>query len=123
MNDQYGEEIPDEVAEYYRQVEREVLEETIRQDPVRSEVKLSTFVSASKGRNRKRRNRKRRNLKEITLIKYGRNYHQPHRFDWWTAGSELLGDDPDCEEKLQEIILGNQARNMNDLKTKLRMLR
>ena len=105
------------MAEYYRQVEREVLEETIRQDPVRSEVKLSTFVSASKGRNRKRRS-----IKEITLIKYGRNYHQPHRFDWWTAGSELLGDDPDCEEKLQEIILGNQARNMNDLKTKLRRM-
>lgn len=117
MNDYNGDEIPDEVAEYYRQVEREVLEETIRQDPVRSEVKLSTFVSASKGRNRKRRS-----LKEITLIKYGHNYHEPHRFDWWVAGLELIGDDPDCDDKLREIVLGNQARDLNNLKTKLRRM-
>lgn len=101
--------LPDDAREYYRQTEREVMNEiTNGLDPVLSEITLKTFVSSSKGSGRKR-NR----IKEITLIKYGRNYHLPNRFDWWTAGLELIGDTADVENKLMSRVLGNQAFNLN----------
>lgn len=116
------EDLPDEVIEYQRSVEAEIAKEFCSEDPVMREVTLSTFVSRSKGiRNGKRRIRK--HLKEVTLIKYGYHFRQPHNFNWDVASSELLGDDiEDREAKLQEIILGNQARNMNTLKNKQRRL-
>jgi hypothetical protein len=102
-------ELPDDAIEYYKQVESEVITELSGGlDPVLSEVTLKVFVSNSKGAGRRRKH-----LKEVQLIKYGHNYHQPHRFDWWIAGQELLGQVEDVETKLREIVLGNQAFNMN----------
>ena len=107
--------LPADAQVYYREVEREVIGEIYHTDPVSSQIKLKTFVSTSKGRNRKRKQ-----LKEITLIKYGHEFHEPHRFNFWIAGLELLGDVEDVESKLQEIVLGNQAYNLNSLKATLR---
>jgi len=104
-------ELPADAMAYYLEAEAEVRAEEAHNNPVLAEIKLKIFVSTSKGKNRKRKH-----LKEITLIKYGHNYHQPHRFNWWDAGLELLGDLPDVEDKLQEIVLGNQAYNMNSRK-------
>ena len=101
--------LPDDAREYYRQVESEVMTEiTDGLDPVMSEITLKTFVSTSKGSGRKRSR-----VKEITLIKYGRNYHMPHKFGWWTAGLELIGDMADVESQLMARVLGNQAYNLN----------
>ena len=112
--------MPADAVEYYRQIEREVKEELEHgQDPVLSAITLKTFVSTSKGRKHNRAGQRanerriRRKVKEITLIKYGSNYHQPHRFDWWIAGLELLGDVEDVETKMMERVLGNQAFNLN----------
>lgn len=102
-------ELPDETLRYYAEVEREVIAELSGGlDPVLSEIKLKVFVSQSKGAGRRRKH-----LKEVQLIKYGQCYHQPHRFDWWIAGQELLGQVEDVETKLREIVLGNQAFNLN----------
>jgi hypothetical protein len=111
LQDAYLEDIPDDAREYYKQVEQEVIKEEEYNNPVLAEITLKNFVSTSKGRNRKRKA-----LKEVTLVKYGHNYHQPHRFDWWIAGLELLGDLPDVEIKIQDLVLGNQAYNLNSMR-------
>jgi len=105
-------EIPQDALDYYAKVEREVIDEENHNNPVLAEVKLKKFVSTSKGRNRKRKA-----LKEVTLIRYGYHYHYPHLFRWDVAGLELLGDLPDVETRLQEIILGNQAYDLNSQRT------
>ena len=104
-------EIPQDAKDYYAALDHEVIAEVYCNDEVLSQIKLHKFVSTSKGKGRKRHR-----VKEVTLIKYGHNYHYPHRFNWWIAGLELLGDQEDVETKLQEIILGNQAYDMNSLR-------
>lgn len=83
------------------------LEEEVRAaDPIYSQVTLHQFISSSKGKGRKRKR-----LKEINLIRYGIQFHQPHRFDWYNASLDLLGRDD--EEALRARVLGNQAYNLN----------
>ena len=107
--------LPADAIAYYNQIEREVIDEVYHQDPVLSEIKLKRFVSSSKSHDRKRRS-----LKEVILVKYGHEYHQPHRFNWWVAGIELIGMVDDVETKLMEIVLGNLAFDMNSLKMRVK---
>jgi len=95
--------------DYYCQVEEEVLEEFLANDRIYQAVTLHSFVSKSKGRNRKRRN-----WKEVNLIKYNNGFHLEKNFPFDECATEILGDIEDAEAKLREAVLGCQTYNLND---------
>ncbi len=93
-------------TEYEAQIEREVMQEVLGNDPVARTIKYRYFTSRSKGwRNGKRRLR--RNWKEIRLVKYStRGFTQWHKFPFDVYATEIMGEWADGEllkERIKEI--------------------
>jgi hypothetical protein len=94
----------DETIKYYKNLEREVKDEFVKNDKVHQVITRVCFVSKSKGiRNGKRRLRK--HWKEVELLKYldGR-FTQTHKFKFDVYATEIIGDIENAEEILRKEI-------------------
>ncbi len=93
--------------DYQHEVEAEVLAEFLDSDRIYQCITLHSFVSKSKGHNRKRKH-----WQEINLIKYNKGFHLEKNFPFDECATEILGDIDNAEVKLRAAILGCQTQSL-----------